>query len=112
MHELLATQLKLEASSAYIKQAHRNGKLQWEAGIPHSIVVKLLSFKNKELIMVEARAHLKNTWVYINEDLSVRLNKKRAELLSAMREVRAKDIYGSAHCETKGLEEALINHPN
>ncbi len=43
--------------------------------------------------MVEARAHLKNTWVYINEDLSEQLKKKRAELLSTMRKVRAKDIY-------------------
>uniref|UniRef100_A0A0E9XVX3 GH10 domain-containing protein n=1 Tax=Anguilla anguilla TaxID=7936 RepID=A0A0E9XVX3_ANGAN len=39
--------------------------------------------------MEKARAHLKNTSVYINEDFSERLRKKRAELLPAMREAGA-----------------------
>lgn len=54
---------------------------------------KLLRFKDKKLIMEKARAHLKNTSVYMNEDFSERLRKKRAELLPAMREARATGNY-------------------
>ncbi|XP_041664752.1 zinc finger protein 37-like [Cheilinus undulatus] len=90
VRELLTTKLKLEANSIHIEQAHRRGKFREEAEKPRSIVVKLLSFKEKTLIMEKARAHLKNTSVHINEDFSEKLRKKRAELLPAMKEARAK----------------------
>jgi hypothetical protein len=50
------------------------------------VVVKLLRFKDKQIILSKARTFLKNTPVCINKDFSDRLHKKRVEMLPAMRE--------------------------
>ncbi|XP_041664790.1 histone-lysine N-methyltransferase PRDM9-like isoform X1 [Cheilinus undulatus] len=124
VRELLTTKLKLEANSIHIEQAHRRGKFREEAEKPRSIVVKLLSFKEKTLIMEKARAHLKNTSVYINEDFSEKLRKKRAELLPAMKEARAKvfpvevqqlsvskdDVFPRQQEESSSLNQEISKH--
>lgn len=57
------------------------------------MVVKLLRFKDKQRILDRARCHLKKTSLYINEDFSERVRKRRAELLPAMKEARARGDY-------------------
>lgn len=60
---------------------------------PRAVVIKLLRFKDKQLVLARARAHLKNTSFYISEDFSERVRKRRAELLPAMKEARARGDY-------------------
>lgn len=70
VRELLTTKLKMEADSIQIERAHKRRKFRRDAEKPRGIIVKLLRFKDKERIMEKARAHLKNTSVYINKDFS------------------------------------------
>ncbi|CAL9684648.1 unnamed protein product [Knipowitschia caucasica] len=90
--ELITKNLKVEAP-VEIERAHRNGKFRAENDRPRSIIVKLLRFKDKQLIMARARSLLKNTSIYINEDFSERVRKRRAELLPALKEARARGDY-------------------
>ena len=91
--ELFTSKLKLDPDTVEIERAHRNGKFRGDPEKPRPVVVKLLRFKDKQLIMTRARANLRDTSVYINEDFSDQLRKKRAELLPAMREARARGDY-------------------
>ena len=93
VNELVTSKLKLDPDTVEIEGAHRNGKFRGDPEKPRPVVVKLLRFKDKQLIMTRARANLRNTSVYINEDFSDQLRKKCAELLPAMREARARGDY-------------------
>lgn len=90
VREMLTTKLKLDANTIQIERAHRMGKFKTDLSRPRTVVVKLLRYKDKERILEKARVHLRSTSIYINEDFSERLRKKRAELMSAMRKERAK----------------------
>ena len=57
---------------------------------PRQVVVKLLRFKDRDLILAKARSHLKNTDIYINEDFSELLQQKRAALIPAIKAERLK----------------------
>lgn len=89
---MLATQLKIE-TSVEIERAHRNGKFRGNKEKPRTVVIKLLRFKDKQLILARAKAHLRNTSIYISEDFSDRVRKRRAELLPALREARTRGDY-------------------
>ena len=93
VREMFTNQLKLDSKTIEIEWAHRNGRFIQNADKPRPVVVKLLRFKDRDLILSMARAHLKNTPIYINEDFSDLLRKKRAELIPAMKEARAKGNY-------------------
>lgn len=92
VQEPFTNKLKLDAS-VEIERAHRNGKFRGDSETPRSVVIKLLCFKDKQLILARARSNLKNTSDFISEDFSERVRKKRAELLSAMKEARARGDY-------------------
>lgn len=92
VQELFTTKLKLDAS-VEIERARRNGRYRVDSERPRSVVVKLLRFKDKQQILARARSNLKTTSVYINEDYSERVRKRRAELLPAMKEARARGDY-------------------
>lgn len=92
MQELFTTKLKL-VDPVEIERAHRNGKFRGDGKRPRSVVIKLLCFKDKQLIMAKARANLKNTSININDDFSEQVRKRRAELLPALKEARAKGDY-------------------
>ena len=47
-----------------MERAHRDGKFSGDARKSRPVMVKLLCFKDKELIMTKARANLKNTSEY------------------------------------------------
>lgn len=86
---IFTTQLKID-TSVEVERAHRNGKFRGEGKKPRAVVIKLLRFKDKQLILARARAHLRNTSFYISEAFSERVRKRRAELLPAMKEARAR----------------------
>lgn len=90
IREFMSTMLKIDSKSIEIERAHRIGNLKQNAGRPRPIVVKFLRYKDKELILAKAKAHLKRTGIYVNEDFSDRIRKKRAELLPAMKQAREK----------------------
>ncbi|XP_077428474.1 uncharacterized protein LOC144056014 [Vanacampus margaritifer] len=93
VHKMFTEKLKLDSKTIEIERARRNGKFQGDKPVP--VVVKLLRFKNRDLILFKARAHLRKTEIYMNEDFSDLVRKKRAELIPAMKEARAKENYSA-----------------
>ena len=69
-----------------IKRAHRVGTRR-QAGNPRSIVVKFLSYKDRERVMKERRK-LKGTRVFVREDYSDRVAETRRQLYPDMLEAR------------------------
>lgn len=89
VREFFNDKLKIDPKSIEIERAHRIGNMKQQITTkPRPIVVKFLCYKDKDLILTKAKAHLKNTGVYVNEDFSDRIRKKRAELFPAMKEAR------------------------
>lgn len=100
--------LHLDHDKIEIERAHRIGKIvtrssaQAEASSehgsrkkydrPHSIVVKLLRFKDRETVLGKANK-LRGTNIYINEDYTEAVRLKRKELLPKMMEARKKGLY-------------------
>ncbi|KAI8518185.1 hypothetical protein Bbelb_042020 [Branchiostoma belcheri] len=93
VRDMLTKNLKMEAKDIEIERAHRNGAYNKENPRPRQVVVKLLRYKDKQLILSRARSHLKNTPIYINEDFSDAVRKKRAELLPELRAARSRGEY-------------------
>lgn len=91
--DMLNNNLKLESRAIEIEHAHRTGKFRGNSDKPHSVFVKLLRFKDKQLILSKAKSHLKNTHIYINEDFADVVRKKRADLVPALKEARARSDY-------------------
>ncbi|CAM4611528.1 unnamed protein product [Leuciscus chuanchicus] len=77
--DMLFSKMGLNDNNIEIEQAHRIGQHQ-EGGRPRQIIVKLLRFKDKQTILSSAKK-LKGTRIYINEDFSEAVMKKRKELL-------------------------------
>ncbi|KAI8514789.1 hypothetical protein Bbelb_073800 [Branchiostoma belcheri] len=86
VRDILKDKLKLDPLKIEIERSHRNGKFQ-EDGRPRPIVVKLLRYKDKEVIMQRAK-NLKGSNIFINEDFSDAVRQKRKELLPEMRAQR------------------------
>ncbi|KAI8490236.1 hypothetical protein Bbelb_319740 [Branchiostoma belcheri] len=84
--EVLRRKLHLNADDIEIERAYRNGKSQL-ADRPRPIVVKFLRYKDKQEILRNAKM-LKGTSIFINEDYSERVRKKRKDLLPALRAAR------------------------
>lgn len=79
VREFFKDKLKIDPKSIEIERAHRIGNSKQQTTKPRPIVVKFLRYKDKELILTKAKTHLKNSGVYVNEDFSDRIRKKRAE---------------------------------
>lgn len=88
LREFFKDKLKIDPKSIEIERAHRIGNSKQQTTKPRPIVVQFLHYKDKELILTKAKTHLKNSGVYVNEDFSDRIRKKRAELFPAMKEAR------------------------
>ncbi|XP_035692546.1 uncharacterized protein LOC118427017 [Branchiostoma floridae] len=93
VRDLLTKNLKLEAKDIEIERAHRNGVMNKDNPRPRQVVVRLLRYKDKQLILNQARSHLKNTPIYINEDFSEAVRKRRAELLPELKAARSRGEY-------------------
>lgn len=93
VREFFSNKLKVDSKSIEIERAHRTGSVKMNTGKPRPIVVKFLRYKDKELIMAKAKAHLKNTSIYVNEDFSDLIRKKRADLIPAMKQARDSGNY-------------------
>lgn len=93
VREFLKNKLKIDPKSIEIERAHRTGSVKQNTGKTRPIVVKFLRYKDKDLILAKARAHLKNTLIYVNEDFSDLLRKKRADLIPAMKQARDEGKY-------------------
>ena len=93
VREFFNNKLKIDPKTIEIERAHRTGNVKQNSGKARPIVVKFLRYKDKELILAKARAHLKNTTIYVNEDFSDLLRKKRADLIPAMKQAREQGNY-------------------
>lgn len=76
---------KLNITGIELERVHRTGRSVGERARP--IVAKFLRFKDKVRVMEKAK-DLKGTNVYINEDYSDAVRKKRKELIPAMKAAR------------------------
>lgn len=82
VQEILGKKLGLNVKDIEIERAHRVGK--FDESRPRQIVVKLLRYKDKQMIQSQAKK-LKGTRIYINEDYSDLIKKKRKELMPELR---------------------------
>lgn len=73
---LLNEKLELPTDEITIERAHRTGKSY--AGKPRQIVAKFLNYKDREMA-IQASKKLKGSGVYINEDFSSRVIKRRKD---------------------------------
>lgn len=108
--EMFTKNLKLNPKVTEIELAHRNGKFKQNGDKPRPVVVKLLRFKDRELILSKAKAELRKTSIYINEDFSDLLRKKRAELIPAMKEAREKGKYAIISYDRLIIKPKRVNN--
>jgi len=80
---------EMNITAIEIERAHRMGRKQRENTKPRTIIFKLCNWKQKELILKNAK-HLKDTGKYINEDFSDATNEIRKKLVTEMKEQRSK----------------------
>jgi len=83
---------KLNVTNVAIERAHRMGKLNSEDDRPRTIIFKLLNYKDKQLILGNAK-QLSKTGMYINEDFSDETNKIRKDLRVRMKKAREEGKY-------------------
>ena len=111
VREFMTNKLKIDSKSIEIERAHRIGPVKQDSENPRQIVVKLLRYKDKELIMSKARANLKETSFYVNEDFSELLRKKRAELVPAMKKAREDGKYAVINYDRLVIKPARSQKP-
>lgn len=86
VRDMLGSNMGLNGKDTEIKRAHRVSQYQ-EGGRPRQIIVKLLRFKDKQAILSSARK-TRGTNIYINEDFSEAVQKRRKELLPRLKAAR------------------------
>lgn len=86
VRHLFKTKLGLDGDGVIIERAHRLGQYR-DQGKPRQIIVRLHRFKDRQLILSSA-SKLKGSNVYINEDFTDAIRKKRKELLPQLRAAR------------------------
>lgn len=84
----MSNMLKIDSKTIEIERANHIRNPKQNAGKRRPIVVKLLRDKDIELTLAKAKADLKNSGIYVNEDFSDRIRKKTAELPPAMKQAR------------------------
>ena len=75
-----------------IERAHRTNGKENNATRPTTIIMKLLSYKDKEIILANSKK-LNGTGIYINEDFSEETRKIRRSLREQMKEERKRGKY-------------------
>jgi len=83
---------KLNVQDVVIERAHRVGRQK--NAEPRPIVLKLLSYKDKELVL-EKRKLLKDTSCYVSEDFSKETFEIRRRLWQKVREERRNGKYAT-----------------
>ncbi len=94
---------KLQLQKVEVERTHRAGKPSG-GDRPRPIVIKLLRYKDREAILQRAKS-LKGTNIYINEDFTDSVRRKRKDLMPEFRAARARgDIAYLRH-------DKLVVHP-
>lgn len=86
VRHMITSRLGLDGVNMELERAHRIGQYQ-EGGRPRKIMVKLLRFKDKQMILSTAKK-LKGSNIYINDDFSEALLQKRRELWPKLKAAR------------------------
>lgn len=101
MKKLLVDKLLLQ-QKVEMERVHRTGKPGGDR--PRQIVVEFLRYKDKSTILQHTKS-LKGTKIYINEDFTDAVRRKRKELLPALKAARERgDIAYLRH-------DKLVIHP-
>jgi hypothetical protein len=90
LQNIFNEQLKLK--NIVIERAHRIGKVDNNRDSPRTVILKLLNYKDKELILKNAKM-LKGKGIFINEDFSEETNKIRRDLIEKMKSARNSGKY-------------------
>lgn len=85
-HKLFAD---LNLHNLQVERAHRTGPKQ--DGQPRTIVVKMRSFKERELVLTKAKQE-RPRGIYYNEDFSARVSKIRKELRPELQRLRRNGV--------------------
>ena len=72
-----------------VERAHRVGRPRSDSK-PRKIVARFLNYKDREAVF-KAKKKLHGTNVFVNEDYSDRIIKKRTELMPKLKEARRKN---------------------
>ncbi|XP_047144602.1 uncharacterized protein LOC124818119 [Hydra vulgaris] len=83
---------QLQLKNIVIERAHRIGKVYNNMDTPKTVILKLLNYKDKELILKNAKK-LKGKGIFINEDFSEETNKIRRNLIEKMKIARNSGKY-------------------
>ncbi|XP_065681445.1 uncharacterized protein LOC136095126 [Hydra vulgaris] len=83
---------QLQLKNIVIERAHRIGKVYNNMDTPRTVILKLLNYKDKELILKNAKK-LKGKGIFINEDFSEETNKIRRNLIEKMKIARNSGKY-------------------
>ena len=73
-----------------IERAHRVGRRSSAESKPRKIVACFLNYKDRES-MLKVKKKLRGTNVFVNEDYSDRVIKKRMDLMRELKEARRKN---------------------
>ncbi|XP_031549027.1 uncharacterized protein LOC116286615 [Actinia tenebrosa] len=82
---ILKEKMGMFPENVEIERAHRTGKPRIDK--PRQIVVKFLRYKDRESVL-DKRKSLKGTGIFVNEDLSSRVLKRRQEQQGRLEEAR------------------------
>ena len=89
--ELISTYMPEVGDDVVIERAHRVGKTRPSEAKPRKIVARFFNYKDRESIL-KAKKKLHGTNIFINEDYSDRVMKKRKDLMPKLKEARKKNL--------------------
>ena len=89
LKELISTYMPEVRDDVVIERAHGVGKTRPSEAKPRKIVARFFNYKDRETIL-KAKKNLHGTNIFINEDYSDRVMKKRNDLMTKLKEARKK----------------------
>ena len=101
IQKIIKDKLKI-TKNIIIERAHRTGRK--EEGKKRCIVLKLLNYKDKELILKNANK-LKGTGVFINEDFSRETLEKRKDLWEKVKVARSQGKFATINYNKSIIKE-------
>lgn len=87
---LISSHMPEVVGDIVIKRAHRVGRRSSAESKPRKIVARFLNYKDRESVL-KAKKKLRGTNVFVNEDYSDRVIKKRMDLMPELKEARRKN---------------------
>ena len=95
---LISSHMPEVGGDIVIERAHRVGRRSSAESKPRKIVARFLNYKDRESVL-KAKKKLRGTNVFVNEDYSDRVIKKRMDLMPELKEARRKNQPAFLRCD-------------